>query len=55
MFRYYLSSFNNHKTKLKTARLVMNRQYDIKFSYTFEISMHGYFNDERNTFEFNEE
>jgi hypothetical protein len=53
MFRYYLSSFNNHKSKARTARLVMNRQFDIKYSYTFEISMYGYYNEDRKTFEFN--
>jgi hypothetical protein len=53
MFRFYSCKFRLQKSKEKTARVVLWRQFDIANCYTLEASFHGYFNDHtRETFDF---
>lgn len=49
MFRYFASRFKIEKSKEKTARVVMHREFNIMNCFTLEASFLGYFNEERVT------
>ena len=54
MFRYHSSQFKYEHEKRKTARIVLSRECNITNCYTFEASFHGYFDQERDNYEFTE-
>jgi hypothetical protein len=51
-FRYYSSQFKYEHYKRNTARIFFAKQYGIVNSYTCEASFHGYFDQNRENFEF---
>lgn len=55
MFRYYSCRFRNEAAKSQTARLVICNEFRLPYTYTIEISSHGYLNSERITIPFNQE
>ena len=55
MFRYYSCKFRIEKSKIKTARVVLFKEYGIMNCFTLEASFHGYINQERDTVEFTTE
>lgn len=52
MFRYYSCKFRNERSKQKTARLVLSKEFDLMNSFTVEASFHGYLTQDRTTVEF---
>ena len=46
MFRYYSCKFKLERAKMRTARIVLHREFDIMNCYTLEASMYGYINKE---------
>jgi hypothetical protein len=52
MFRIFSSRFNVEKSKEKTARVVLWREFNIMNCFTLEASFSGYFNEERKTKDF---
>lgn len=55
MFRFYSSSFKIQKSKEKTARVVLFREFNIMNCFTLEASFLGYFNEKRITKDFTPE
>lgn len=51
-FRYHSCRFRLEAMKEKTARIVMWRQFNITNCFTFEASVHGYFDENKQNFEF---
>ena len=51
-FRYHSCRFRLETSKLKTARIVLWREFNIMNCFTFESSFHGYFDHDKNNFEF---
>ena len=49
MFRYAACKFKNEKSKRKTARLVLAKEFGVVNSYTLESSFFGYIDGERGT------
>ena len=54
-FRYFSCKFRHEKSKLKAARIVMYRQFNIFNCYTYESSLHGYFDENNQNYEFTTE
>ena len=52
MFRFFASRFKIEKSKEKTARVVLHREFSIMNCFTLEASFLGYFNKERITKDF---
>jgi len=52
MFRFYSCKFRIQRSKEKTARVVLWREFNIMNCYTLEASFHGFFDRERETKEF---
>lgn len=52
MFRYYSCKFRLQRSKLKTARVVLWREFNITNCFTLESSFQGFFNHERKTNDF---
>ena len=52
MFRFYSCKFRIEKSKLKTARVILFKEFGIMNCFTLEASFHGYINDDRSTIEF---
>ena len=52
MFRYHSCSFINEASKQKAARIVLYREFDISNCFTLEASFHGYFDKDKNNYEF---
>ena len=52
MFRYHSSQFKYEHDKRKTARILLAQEFNIMNCYTFEASFHGFFNQNRENFEF---
>lgn len=52
MFRFFSCKFRLQKSKLKTARVVLWREYGIMNCFTLEASFQGYFNHARVTKDF---
>ena len=48
-FRYNSCKFRVEKDKLKTARVVVNREFNVMNCFTLEASMHAYITDDRQT------
>ena len=42
MFRYYSCKFKNEKLKMRTARIVLHKEFNITNCFTLEASMFGY-------------
>jgi hypothetical protein len=55
MFRFYSCKFRNEKSKAKSARLVVWKEFNLMNSFTLETSFHGYLNSERMTVGFDED
>lgn len=55
MFRYHSCSFLNEKSKETAARIVLYKEFDIFNCFTLEASFHGYFDKDKNNFEFTQE
>jgi cytosolic carboxypeptidase protein 2/3 len=53
-FRYPSCRFKMERSKMKTARIVLWREFAIENCFTFEASFHGYFDDKNTNFEFSE-
>ena len=53
MFRFFSCKFRIQKSKEKTARVVLWREFNIMNCFTLEASFHGYFDKERETKDFN--
>ena len=51
-FRYHSCRFRLDQSKLKAARIVMWREFNIMNCFTFEASFHGYFDHLNNNYEF---
>ena len=51
-FRYHSCRFRLEQSKLKAARIVMWREFNIMNCFTFEASLHGYFDQKNTNFEF---
>lgn len=51
-FRYHSCRFRLEQSKLKAARIVMWREYNIMNCFTFEASFHGHFDHENTNYEF---
>jgi hypothetical protein len=49
MFRFFSCKFRIQKSKEKTARVVLWREFNIMNCFTLEASFHGYFDKERET------
>ena len=49
MFRFYACKFRIQKSKEKTARVVLWREFNILNCFTLEASFQGYFDSERLT------
>ena len=49
MFRFFGSKFKNEKSKEKTARVVLWREFNVLHSFTVEASFLGYFDENRAT------
>lgn len=52
MFRFYSCKFRIQKSKLKAARVVLWKEFNIMNCFTLEASFHGYLNKDRQTVEF---
>ena len=52
MFRFFASRFKIEKSKEKTARVVLHREFNIMNCFTLEASFLGYFNANRVTKDF---
>lgn len=52
MFRFFASKFKIEKSKEKTARVVLFREFNILNCFTLEASFLGYFNHKRITKDF---
>ena len=52
MFRFYSCKFRIQRSKERTARVVLWREFNIMNCYTLEASFHGFFDRERETTEF---
>lgn len=52
MFRFFASRFKIEKSKEKTARVVLFREFNILNCFTLEASFLGYFNQKRITKDF---
>jgi hypothetical protein len=52
MFRFFSSRFKIEKSKEKTARVVLFREFNIMNCFTLEASFLGYFNKKRITKDF---
>ena len=52
MFRFFASKFKIEKSKEKTARVVLHREFNILNCFTLEASFLGYFNEKRITKDF---
>ena len=52
MFRFFSSKFRIEKSKEKTARVVLWREFNIMNCFTLEASFLGYFNEHRITKDF---
>ena len=46
MFRYFACKFSAHRSKERTARVVLHRTFNIMNCFTLEASFHGYFGEE---------
>lgn len=55
MFRFYSCKFRIEKSKIKTARVVLFREFGIMNCFTLEASFHGFIDKERTTTEFTTE
>jgi cytosolic carboxypeptidase protein 2/3 len=55
MFRFYSCKFRIQKSKLKAARVVLWKEFNIMNCFTLEASFHGYLNKDRQTIEFTTE
>jgi cytosolic carboxypeptidase protein 2/3 len=53
-FRYHSCQFKYEHAKRKTARIVLNQEFDIMNCFTLEASFHAYFDASRSNFEFTE-
>ena len=53
-FRFYSSQFKYETYKKDTARIRLAQDYNLMNCYTLEASFHGYFDGDRNNFEFTE-
>lgn len=51
-FRYFSCKFRHERSKLKAARIVMWKQFNISNCYTYESSMHGFFDENNQNYEF---
>ena len=51
MFRFYSCKFRIQKSKLKAARVVLWKEFNIMNCFTLEASFHGYINIDRQTVE----
>ena len=51
-FRYHSCRFRMEQSKLKAARIVMWREYNIMNCFTFEASFHGHFDHANTNYEF---
>ena len=51
MFRFYSCKFRIEKSKVKTARVVLFREYGIMNCFTLEASFHGFIDKDRGTTE----
>lgn len=49
MFRYYSCKYRSEKSKQNAARIVFSKEMGIANCYTFENSLYGYIDEERNT------
>ena len=49
MFRFFSCKFRIEKSKLRTARVVLFKEYGIMNCFTLEASFYGYINKERKT------
>ena len=47
MFRFFSCKFRIQRSKEKTARVVLWREFNIMNCFTLEASFHGYFDKER--------
>ena len=54
-FRYHSSQFKYEHSKRNTARIHLAREFNLMNCYTIEASFHGYFDQDRNNFEFTEQ
>jgi hypothetical protein len=52
MFRFFSCKFRIQRSKEKTARVVLWREFNIMNCFTLEASFHGYFDKERETKDF---
>lgn len=52
LFRFYSCKFRIQRSKERTARVVLWREFNIMNCYTLEASFHGFFDRERETKEF---
>lgn len=52
MFRYFGCKFSVQRSKERTARVVLHRQFNIMNCFTLESSFHGYFAADRDTKDF---
>jgi hypothetical protein len=55
MFRYHSCSFKSEKSKEKSARITLYKQFGIFNCFTLEASFHGYYKKDRVTHEFTEQ
>ena len=55
IFRYYSCKFRVEKSKLKAARVVLNKEFGVTACYTLEASMFGYIANDRSTQELSAE
>lgn len=55
MFRFYSCKFRIEKSKVKTARVVLFREFGIMNCFTLEASFHGFIDKDRSTSEFTTE
>ena len=52
MFRFFSCKFRVTPAKIKTARVVLWKEFNIMNCYTLESSFQGYFNHDRITYDF---
>ena len=55
MFRFFSCKFRVEKSKVKTARVVLNKEFGIMNCFTLEASFHGFIDEDRSTTEFTTE
>ena len=55
MFRFYSCKFRIEKSKVKTSRVVLFKEFGIMNCFTLEASFHGYIDVDRTTQEFTTE